>query len=182
MCQSIPLYWLCLVIAYIYCKLHTLRWSPVWRRSPTVDLPDQLSFLYKNLMFKYVLDTSKFKWHTEPSLGHTSPFQNHWKNNRIYHHTVEETRESHPSVHGLQSCCKWWTRGWGSLVPSTVCWLIIFLPRLLFLINNAILTSLWPYKAQCHGTAPYSNVMLLVTSWRHNILGAKWRCKNVVSP
>ena len=25
------------------------------------------------------------------------------KNNRIYHHTVEGTRESHPSVHDLQS-------------------------------------------------------------------------------
>ena len=47
---------------------------------------------------------------------------------RIYHRTVEGTRESHPSVHdcnprrGLPSrgCCKSWTRGWDSLVPSTM--------------------------------------------------------------
>ena len=37
--------------------------------------------------------------------------------------------------------CKSWTRGWDSLVPSTMWWLIIFLPRLLFLINNPNSTS-----------------------------------------
>ena len=44
---------------------------------------------------------------------------------------------------GLPSrgCCKWWTRGWDSLVPSTVWWLIIFLPRLLFLRNNLSLNG-----------------------------------------
>ena len=44
---------------------------------------------------------------------------------------------------GLPSCgcCKSWTRGWDSLVPATMWWLIIFLPRLLFLINNPISTS-----------------------------------------
>ena len=85
---------------------------------------------------------------------------------------------------GLPSrgCYKSWTRGWDSLVPSTMWWLIIFLPRLLILVNNTISTSFKLYKAQRHGTAPYGNVMLFVTSWRHNILGAKWRRKNVVSP
>ena len=80
-----------------------------------------------------------------------------------------------------RGCCKSWTRGWDSNVPSTMWWLIIFLPRLLFLINKPISTSFYLYKAQRHGTSPCGNVMLLVMSWRHSILGAKWRYKNVVS-
>ena len=64
------------------------------------------------------------------------------EHNRIYHHTVEGTRESHPSVHDLQSTTR-----------------LIFLPRLLFLIDNHNSTSFKLYKAQCHGTAPYGNVM-----------------------
>ena len=85
---------------------------------------------------------------------------------------------------GLQSIgfSKSWTRGWGSLVPSAMRWLIIFLPRLLFFIKSPILTSFYLYKAQSHGTAAYGNVMLLATPWHHNILRTKWRCKNVVSP
>ena len=82
-----------------------------------------------------------------PSRGHCKSLTRGWIN-RIYHHTMEGTRESHPSVHdcnprqGLPSLgfCKSWTRGWDSLVPSTMWWLIIFLPRLLFLINNPIST------------------------------------------
>ena len=67
---------------------------------------------------------------------------------------------------GLPSrgCCKSWTRGWDFLVPSTMWRLIIFLPRLLFLINNPISTSFKLYKAQHHGTVPYSNVMLFTES------------------
>ena len=44
---------------------------------------------------------------------------------------------------GLSSrgCCKSWTQEWDSLVPSAVWWLNIFLPCLLFLINNPISTS-----------------------------------------
>ena len=44
---------------------------------------------------------------------------------------------------GLPSrgCCKSWTRGWDSLVPYTVWWLIIFLPCILFSINNPISKS-----------------------------------------
>ena len=59
---------------------------------------------------------------------------------------------------------------------------IVFLPRLLFFIKSPIITSFYLYKAQCHGIASYDNVMLLAMPWPHNALGAKWRCKNVVSP
>ena len=70
---------------------------------------------------------------------------------------------------GLPSrgCCKSWTRGWDSLVPSTVWWLIIFLPRLLFLIINPILTSFELYKLSAMAPLP------TVTScywWRRDVI------------
>ena len=57
-----------------------------------------------------------------------------------------------------------------------------FSPTHFIFHRRAILTSFKEHKAQCHDTAAFRNVMLLGTSWRQNILGAKWRCKNVVSP
>ena len=95
---------------------------------------------------------------------------------------------------GLPSrgCSKSWTQGLDSLVPSAMWWLIIFLPRLLYLFHQKPDFHVVLFvQSTHHGTAPYCNVMLLATPycnvmllatpWRHNILGAKWRCKNVVS-
>ena len=68
------------------------------------------------------------------------------------------------NIHRLLSpgCCKSWTQGWDSLVPSAVLLLIIFLPRLLFII-----------KSLRHCSCTKHNIMTplpMVTSpsWQHH--------------
>ena len=57
-----------------------------------------------------------------------------------------------------------------------------FSPTLLIYNKNPHYTSFQLYNAQHHDTAAFGDVILLATSGRHNILGTKWQCKNVVSP
>ena len=67
---------------------------------------------------------------------------------------------------GLPSpgCCKSWTPGWDSLVPSTMSWLIIFLPLLLFIIKSQILRRLSCTKDNAKTSQP----MATSSSWQHH--------------
>ena len=65
-----------------------------------------------------------------------------------------------------RGCCKSWTRGWDSLVPSIMWWLIIFLPRLLFLINNPISMSFGWFVA-----FESINIFRVIIDWNCNFMG-----------
>ena len=57
-----------------------------------------------------------------------------------------------------------------------------FSPAPFIFHKSLILTSFKLYKAQHNDITIYGKVMLLAASWRHNILGVKWRCKMLSHP
>ena len=64
-----------------------------------------------------------------------------------------------------------------SLSLPKMWWLIIFHQRVLFFIK-----ARFQRRFSCPSTLPWHcylcNIMLFATPWRHDILGAKWGCKN----
>ena len=95
--------------------------------------------------------------------------------NRINHYTPEGTKESHRSVHDLQSTTRL-AESWMSQIidmrmgfPCPFWSVVIdyFSRTPLFSINNLILMSFKLFKAQRHDAAANGNVTQIATLWRH---------------
>ena len=170
------------------------RLGKIWKRNPLVVQVSILMGLYVNTWMKEVYINNELErncatrkisneWNPlcvqEGTLTGMIIFCKHlnerfiykqwmWKdeNNRIYHHTVEGTRESHPSVHDLQSTTRL-AESWmlqimdtrmGFPCPFHNVVIDYFSPTPFILINNPISTS-WPWHRSLQQRHAIGNVV-----------------------